>query len=74
MTTRDEDEVPSDEEDSGKDSEELEISSSEDEDSPGVEDSSADELEAGLQKDDEDFALFDELDIAILSHKPSIHR
>ena len=74
MTTRDEDEVSSDEEDSGKDSEELEITSSEDEDSPGIEDSSADELEACFLEDDEDFAFFEELERSILNHKPSIHR
>lgn len=74
MTTRDEDEVSSDDEDSGKVSEELETMSSDDEDSPGVEDSSADELEACFLEDDENFALFEELERSILNHKPSIHR
>ena len=76
-------ELSTDELDLGKDSSASEEEDSSEEDDPSdeedskedsdVEDSTADELEAGLQKDDEDFALFDELDIAILSHKPSTH-
>lgn len=59
MTTRDEDEVSSDDEDSGKVSDD--------------EDCTTDELEACFLEDDEDFALFEELERSILNHSPSIH-